>query len=872
MSVIKSVKGALLATAAVLSIGAASAQDSAPSSGILPQITDEIVVRGTNIPDPQRATAQVATFLNQEDLARAGDANAALALSRLSGLSVIGGKFAYVRGLGDRYSSALLNGSPLPSPEPLRRTVPLDLFPSNILNGAAVQKTFSPDYPGEFGGGIINLETLREPAESFLNVRLGTGFNLVTTGRNGLTYRGGNLDFLGFDDGTRSLPINLRRADTRIDFLPDAEREALFESFPNSELNVIQEATLGPDFQGSIDGGTAFERGGATIGIVGVVGFDGGWETQRAIRQTQANGIVGTDLDPNSDAETNLTETQYNATLNGLTSVSAEWDDHFIQATALYIHTTTKEAQIFDGIEFNAPFGGRAFDESTIFIERDLKMGQLSGEHVFGDFGVDWRAAYARSTRDSPFERTLRRIRPTTGADPLYLENNNYDINFSELDDDLLSGGLDLSYDIPLQGGRFAKISVGGDYSKNDRRYDIVRLQEVGGNSLPDDVQSARPDFLFSPDNIGPNRFELSERTLLESYIGDLEIISAYFKADFELIPTVNATVGVRYEDSTQEVQTISRLGVVPGRIPQDTRIDEDYFLPSVTVTWNAIDDLQLRVGYSQTITRPQFRELAESLFFDPDTERQFIGSGDLVNSEITNYDVRAEYYLGRNQFVTLAGFYKQIDNPIEEVIFEQASFVFGSSFINSPEADLFGVEFEYRSEFQMPIDNEWIGRRDWLFTVNYTYTNSEVSAEEGEFIPFSPLNGQLVDASTIGIDGRELQGTPEHIVNTQFGWEGENDQLTILLGWVSERILQRGYELPGTRIPDIIEEPGVQLDLVYRYDIDLFGQPMSLGLSGRNLLATRHEEFQISDEVGRTDFNTYDRGRTFSASITARF
>ncbi|HBS33993.1 MAG TPA: TonB-dependent receptor, partial [Parvularcula sp.] len=190
----------------------AAAQDEAqPAAEIdTSSIGDEIVVRGRFIPEPQRATSQVATFLSKEDLARTGDDNAALALTRLSGLNVVSGKFAFVRGLGDRYSSALLNGSPLPSPEPLRRTVPLDLFPAGILDGAAVQKTFSPNYPGEFGGGVIDLTTLRDPGDDYLTLRAGIGANFETTTRDGIFVSGGDLDWLGYDDGTRSTPAPLQ--------------------------------------------------------------------------------------------------------------------------------------------------------------------------------------------------------------------------------------------------------------------------------------------------------------------------------------------------------------------------------------------------------------------------------------------------------------------------------------------------------------------------------------------------------------------------------------------------------------------------------------------------------------------------------------
>ena len=179
--------------------------EEAPPEPDADRTLEAVVVRGEFIPEPQRATSQVASFLSSDDLVRQGDSNAALALTRLSGLSVVDGKFAYVRGLGDRYSAATLNGSPLPSPEPLRRTVPLDLFPSSVLEGAAVQKTFSANMPAEFGGGLINLETLRRPRESFFTAKYGISGNDATTGKTGIFVRGSDTDWSGYDDGLRDV-------------------------------------------------------------------------------------------------------------------------------------------------------------------------------------------------------------------------------------------------------------------------------------------------------------------------------------------------------------------------------------------------------------------------------------------------------------------------------------------------------------------------------------------------------------------------------------------------------------------------------------------------------------------------------------------
>ncbi len=826
--------------------------------------TDEIVVRGQFIPEPQRATSQVASFLSAEDLARTGDDNAALALTRLSGLSIVSGKFAFVRGLGDRYSAALLNGSPLPSPEPLRRTVPLDLFPANILEGAAVQKTFSPNYPGEFGGGLIDLQTIKDPGDTYLKLKVGVGANLETTTRNGLFTSGGDLDFLGYDDGTRSIPDPLQAlldSDTRLDLITSAEIEAVGESLANSPLSVIQEGSLGPNYEAVVDGGASFDLGGdMTLGLVGVAGYKQDWTTERALRQFVQADILGNEF--------NTTETTLDVTVNGLASAALGWGENSVQATGLYIHSTSKQAQIDTGIDFNAPSStGEVFDESTGWYERDLLMGQLTGQHVFGDLEWDWRGSIARSTRTAPYDRALRRF-PDASGNPVYSFANNYDITFSDLADDLVSAGTDFSYTLPLTAIREAVLSAGYDYQKTDRSYDFLALRFVGGNSLPLDVQAVRPDFLFSPDNIDPNRFVLQEIiTPNDSYAAGLTVHAAYAMADIEVLPLVRTTVGVRYESAEETVDTFDRFGN-PGA--GGVNLQNDYWLPSVTATWNFADDLQLRLGYSHTIARPQFRELAQSQYFDPDAERLYRGNRGLVDSKLRNYDARLEYYLGRNQFVTLAGFYKEIDNPIEEIQFSTSTFVFETTFINSPAAELLGGEFEYRTRFAMPLKGAFFENRDWLFSVNYTYTQTEVQAAAGDLI-FNPISNSLIDASLFGLDGAKLQGAPTHIMNAQFGWEGDKDQFTVLLGWVDERILQRGVPLPGAELPDILEQPGIQLDAVFRQNLALLGADMTIGLAARNLLGARHEEFQES-ALGRTEYNTYDRGRSLSASLTAEF
>src|SRR5262245_36393585 len=312
---------ALLLTAALIApVAQAQVSQAAPQETTQPappeegQEADVIVVRGEFIPEPMQVTSEVAAFLTNEDLQRTGDDNAAMTLTRLTGLSVVSNRFVYVRGLGDRYSSALLNGSPLPSPEPLRRQVPLDLFPSHILEGAAVQKTFSPNYPGELGGGIIDLTTLRMPVSPFVTMKLGTGYSVESTNRRGYTYYGSNIDWLGLDDGTRDMPWILEQAigdNKRIDdsnYTP-AQLEAFGESLANSPINVIQSEKLYPDFEGEVSAGTSFAAGEGDIGLIGVVGFDNTWRTKRAHREE----VVGNALESDFDVVTSTNDIVFNA-------------------------------------------------------------------------------------------------------------------------------------------------------------------------------------------------------------------------------------------------------------------------------------------------------------------------------------------------------------------------------------------------------------------------------------------------------------------------------------------------------------------------------------------------------------------------------
>lgn len=817
-----------------------------------------VVVRGRFIPEPQRVTSEVANFLSAADLARTGDDNAAAALTRLTGLSVVSGRFVYVRGLGDRYSSALLNGSPLPSPEPLRRQVPLDLFPSNILDGASVQKTFSVNYPGEFGGGIIDLRTLKTPREPFVTLKLSTGGNTQSTGKDGLVYYGHRMDFLGIDTDLRRLPQAVRVAldvgkrinDTN--FTP-SELEFIGESFINSPLTVVQRDQLLPDLELEGTAGNLVEFGKFKLGLVGVLGYKSSIRQRTALRQDVVSNTI--------ESEGVNESATWDIVINGFASSSLSWGANRVTATGLLVRSTSKKAQVEIGTDTNLPSGQSYRTEGTAWYERELASAQLSGEHTFGKLDIKWRGAVGQSTRKAPYERDIS-LAVVNGIASFNSASLGNAIRFSSLKDNITSGGLDLAYQTTWLGDKDLTFSGGLAYSQTQRTYELLSFAFTGPRGpTSQEILRSRVDFLFSPDNIAPGRFVITEQTGKDdSYEGELENLAGYLGSEIELTSFLRASLGVRYEQAKQNVRTTNRFGELP---TAPVALDNDYVLPAATLTWNFADDLQMRLGYSQTIARPQFRELAFTPYIDPESNRIYQGNPFLKDSEFTNYDARLEYYIGRNQFVTAGAFFKQIDNPIEEVIVRlERSF---TRFINAPQAELYGAELEYRTTYELPFETGYFADAKLIFGANYTYTKTKVVAGEGSTV-ISPIDFRPVRASQFALDGTPLQGTPENIANLQIGLEKPNQQLTLLVGWVDERIARRGL---GT-VPSVIELPGTNIDLVFKQDFKIGAREWTLGVSGRNLLDEDNQEFQISN-LGRTEYNTYQRGRSFSISLSLK-
>ena len=840
----------------------------------------EIIVRGKYIPNPIRATSEVVSVLGEAEIARAADGDIAGSLQRVTGLSVVGGRFVFVRGLGERYSLALLNGLPLPSPEPLRRVVPLDLFPTSVIASTVVQKSYSVNYPGEFGGGVINLTTKSTPEEPFLKINFGVSGDSETTGKLGYTYDGSDTDIIGYDDGVRDIPGGLANAIAKnipisvgTEF-SSQDLQQFAASLNNAETNLIQRnRDIPANFSADITGGTSFDVGDAFVGIVATAGFENSWRTRGGVQQT-TQGIVNIDGEPGlrPDQNFNFVTTENRIVVNGLLGLSAEIGEHKLRFTNLYIHDTSKEASIKAGIDaINVDEETLLNQGRTSWFERQLFTTQFVGEFKFDELSLDVRGSWANSQRDAPYQRTYSyafdKIIANDFVNDLTSPGQSARVQFSDLNDDVYGAGVDLGYETNI--GVPINFSVGYSYYLNDRQAQRRDFRFVPANGLPNPIDQERIDFLLSDFNIFTHEIELREvaaQTSVPAYEAQLEIHGGYGQFDAELADGLRLNVGVRYEDAKQSVLPILLQG---GSASVATGISNDYWLPAGTLTWNFADDMQLRFAASKTVARPQFRELAPQQFLDLDTDRTFIGNPLLTDSELLNFERRYEYYIGRGERITLAGFYKKIDNPIENVAFVQGGGTLFTGFSNAPSATLYGGEIELVKYFPLyDLGGSFFEDRRIMIAANYTYTKSKIEVAAGDQA-INPVTLSATDASNLFNDGDRLTGQSTHVANLQFGMEKEEglSQQTVLLTYNSPRVTARG---PQDQ-PDLVERTGWKLDVVLREEMNIAGQDFELKFEARNLLGTDYRESQT---LGATEIlnNAYDVGTRFSMSIGLNF
>lgn len=828
----------------------------------------EIVVRGYLDRNIAKSSPQVVSVLSSADIARTGEGNIAGALGRVTGLSVVGSGYVYVRGLGDRYSLALLNGSPLPSPEPLKRVVPLDLFPTGVIASSLVQKSYSANYPGEFGGGVINLTTKATPRDPFFTIGGSISGDSETTGQLGYTYYGSSSDWTGYTNGNRDLTPALKS------FLASGQRlssgtvnvQDVGKGIVTGRNGILQrDNKTAPNSSLSFSGGKTFDVGTSQLGVIFGGGYSNKWSTRDTIQQRSLSADVST-----ADSDFRQVSTDQRIVTNGLLGLGFEFGENKLRWTNLYIHDTIKQGRLSLGnVDQTA---SDIMRQKTAWYERQLIDTQLVGEfEINPDLEIDVRGAYAKSQRDAPYELSTEYVRTNAASDPtgayfvnvLNRQRGDARVIFSKLTEKLLSGGIDVTYKLTPD----IAVTVGNGYTDTDR---VSSRREFfyDANGLPSGVGLLRADLLLQPQII-----DFYKIALLEADEGNpafkatLRTWAGYGKINAQLGDMFNLDAGVRWEKAKQTVVPIQVFNI-PGASGAATDLLREYWLPAATLTVDVADQMKLRFSASKTIARPQFRELINQPYFDPDTNRAYRGNPLLVDSQLYNGEARFEYYFAPEQRFSVSTFYKKIKNPIEAFVTND----FTTSFANAPEASLYGAEVDVQKYVDLSnlSSSDFFATRRLVLVANYTYTKSSLKVAAGDST--AVFGAFSTNASDYFRDGSPLTGQSDHIVNFQAGIEDTDklSQLTFLLTYASDRVTSRGINGTPPQ-PDVVERPGFRLDLVARQGISIAGQKAELKFELRNLTQTKYREFQRFGD-NRIIYNQYDPGVTASAGLSFNF
>ncbi|MCY1040608.1 TonB-dependent receptor [Corallococcus sp. bb12-1] len=787
---------------------------------------------GALLQDRKKAAA-VSDSISAQEIARTPDSSAGDAVKRVVSATVVDGKYVLLRGLGGRYATTLLNGALLPSPEPDEPSVPLDLFPTSLLANLNVVKSYTPDLPGTFGGGTLLIETNTYPSQFEFKPRLTLGGDTVTTFRERNSQaQGGFGEALGFADSSRGLPSELPR-DHRLGAGGESAQqlEGQWESFTNVWEKRTTRAVPNLGLGASL--GDTLRFGNQRLGYLATVnyGHRDGVQTgdfARASRDESGSLI------PQDVART--TQGFSTANLSGLASVGYQFDrDNELTFFSLYTRGTDTRTYSANG---NNNVRGDSYSSTRLqFITRALSFTQLRGFHrlgLLGDSELDWQANVSRVDRDEPDTRdTLYSASLNNPDAQLSFPNqpNSGERFFAELGETSTGGSVNLT--LPFSSD--LRVKVGGLTQVSFRDFNARRFRYLLNDTPVDRTQS--PEQLFSPENVG-NAITVRETTRADdAYNAFLGIYAGYVSADYKPVEPLRLVGGVRLEASRQNLTLKDPFTGVEGQGGTDQRYLD--VLPSFNAIYALSEKVNLRAGYSYTLARPTFRELAPFIFFDFVRRRNVSGNPDLLETRIHNVDARVEWFVEENDVLAASAFYKRFQDPIERVIRNPDSGDLG--FENAAGADSYGLELEARTSlarFSPALRPVRVG-------ANLTLIQSQVD---------------LGDSAVVGAQtnkDRPLQGQSPYVINVNVGYERPQSgtEFAVLYNVYGQRISEVGVQ----GLPDVYERP------FHRVDITL---TQKLGATQLKLTAANLLNASVTLRQGDVTVQTYKPGMAFTAAL----
>jgi len=816
-----------------------------PESGVL-QETVEVVATTEKatvqaILSERKSLATLSDGIGRQEMSLVPGGDGAEVMQRVTGVSIVDNKYVFVRGLGERYSATQLNGSQIPSTQPDKKVIAMDLFPASLLENIQTEKSYTPDQPGEFAGGVVKVNTLDFPRQKTFKLTYGTSLNSLTTFGPLQESVSGKYDFWGFDDGSRSLPSSIppQKVVRKTIFSPGYTRPELQEfgrSFANDwSFRDSRKAIPGQKF--NIVAGNSW----GPLGIVLAVNHGTDFETREEHQTYYKIGADGV-LDPFNDYSFKIGSTK--ARTSGTANVAYRLSkDHKILFRNFYTHDGADEARYFDG--FNADIGAPLRNYRLRFSEESIYSGQLGGEHYLGFLGnslFEWTLTRANSRMDEPdLRETLYEYRPAQDAFVLANESQSGFRQFMNLREKIWDPDVRLTTFFQ-SGGWVGSFKFGTAYRDRNRDFESRRFRFIPVSTKGIDLTQS-PENIFTSANIRPDGFELREETRNTDAYTAKQITRSYYAMADMALGRWRFVGGARYEDDMQRVSTFEPF--TPDKVTVGTELANADVLPALNVIYQLNTQMSLRASASKTLNRPEFRELAPFDFTDVVGGRSVQGYAGLRRATIQNYDVRWEWYPGPVDLISASFFYKRFKDPIERIV--EATAQLRTSFRNAEKADNYGFEVDFRRSlgFLSP------GLEDFSLNANYTFVDSQVTI---------PDEGIIIQTNLI----RPLAGQSRHVFNGIFEYTHPRwGTVARLLGNFQG---QRISDVGALGLPDIIEAGYTRLDAIALQPLGA-DRKWGLKIAAENLL---DEEVRFLQ--GGLPQRYFKTGRTLSISISYSF
>jgi hypothetical protein len=719
-----------------------------------------------------------------------GDGDAASAVRRVTGVSIEGGKYVYVRGLGDRYTKTVLNGVDIPGLDPDRNTIQMDIFPTNVIDNIIVSKSFTAELPADFTGGVVDIETKDFPEEKTFRVGISGGLNpSMHFNNNYLTYQGGKTDWLGFDDGTRANPTG---GSTNIPQFGEVvgnpsgpkgqEYQQILRGF-NKTLGATQQSSL-MDFGLGISFGNQIARPKATWGYNAALTY----KNETEFYQGAQFNLFAKPISPN-DTELEALERQVgnygvnSVLLGGLAGIALKTNSSKYKLNILHLQNGESKAGTFDFVNTNLGANFEAAQYNLEYSQRALSSILLSGTHFIKGraWEVNWKLAPTRSTIEDPDIRFTRFRLPTNNIStevglPTRIWRNLEEYN--------VAGKVDLTRNLRAF-SREAKVRTGGAYTFKYRDFEIQSFQFPTGNTQLDGNPNTilNEENLFSATNRNGVRYNPDFIPINpNAYQGYVTNFAGYGSFESSPIQNLRAILGLRVEQYNQFYTGTNQTGTLNYDLVE--MLDDLDFFPTLNLVYGLKENQNLRASASRTIARPSFKELSFAEILDPITGRTFIGGlfpetsnggtevlwdGNLTSTRINNFDVRWEAFQQKGEMWSAGVFYKTFDNPIEIVQFLSDPGSFQPR--NVGNGTVVGLELEFRKSLRFIAPR----LENVLWTANVTVTESQInmSATEKKSRELTAREGQVVGNT------RDMAGQAPYIINTGLaynnfsnGWE----------------------------------------------------------------------------------------------------